>query len=112
MSKEFKGTKGEWSVMHDTASIECNNEIILLGGYLRNHDDTQLSGESWLSMRERTAKGRQDIKDERLANAKIAAASKELLKALQSAYRCSGERNMLTKPVLDEMLEAINKALN
>ena len=36
--------------------------------------------------------------------------NKILLEALKNAYRCSGERNYLTKPVLDEMLEAINKA--
>jgi len=36
--------------------------------------------------------------------------NKSLLSALKSAYRCSGERNHLTKPVLDEMLKAINKA--
>ena len=33
-----------------------------------------------------------------------------LLSALKDAYKCSGERNHLTKPVLDTMLEAINKA--
>ena len=33
-----------------------------------------------------------------------------LLNTLKSAYQCSGERNHLTKPVLDDMLEAINKA--
>jgi hypothetical protein len=32
-----------------------------------------------------------------------------LLSALKDAYKCSGERKHLTKPVLDTMLEAINK---
>ena len=36
--------------------------------------------------------------------------NKLLLNALKEAYRCSGERNHLTKPVLDIMLDAINKA--
>ena len=43
--------------------------------------------------------------------AQLIASAPELLKALQSAYKCSGERNKLTKLVLDEMLEAINKAI-
>lgn len=36
----------------------------------------------------------------------------KILSALKSAYKCSGERNFLTKPVLDEMLEAINIELS
>lgn len=36
--------------------------------------------------------------------------NKTLLSALKSAYKCSRERNHLTKPVLDDMLDAINKA--
>ena len=81
---EFKGTKGEWRVKHDTTHIECNNEIISIGGYLREYDDTQLDGDSWLAMRQRTTKDRQDILDEQLANAKLIAAAPELLKALQA----------------------------
>jgi hypothetical protein len=44
------------------------------------------------------------------ANARLIESAPLLLSALQSAYRCSGQRNYLTKSVLDEMLEAINKA--
>ena len=41
---------------------------------------------------------------------KVAKAAPEMLKALEHAYKCSGEKNYLTKPVLDEMLKAIRKA--
>jgi len=44
-------------------------------------------------------------------DANLIANAPKLLDALQSAYKCSGERNYLTKPVLDEMLDAINSAL-
>lgn len=36
--------------------------------------------------------------------------AEKMLYALKAAYRCSGERGFLTKPVLDEMLDAINIA--
>ena len=117
MNKEFKGTEGEWKVTHDTNNIECNNEVILLCGYLRNNDDTQLGGESWLSMRERTSKDRQDIEDERLANAKIAAASKELLKALQGMVDLfhvvvDSPNEIEQEQAIIKSQQAINKALN
>ena len=55
-----------------------------------------------------------DIRQElRIANKVINEVKEEntiLLSALKDAYKCSGERNHLTKPVLDTMLEAINKA--
>ena len=55
-----------------------------------------------------------DIRQElRIANKVIEEYKEEnklLLSALKDAYQCSGERNHLTKPVLDNMLEAINKA--
>ena len=55
-----------------------------------------------------------DIRQElRIANKVINEVKEEntmLLSALKAAYKCSGERNHLTKPVLDTMLEAINKA--
>lgn len=49
-------------------------------------------------------------KEEAEANAKLIAAAPELLEACMSAYRCSGEKNYLTKPVLDDLLNAIKKA--
>lgn len=33
----------------------------------------------------------------------------ELLEILRSVYNCSGQRNYLTQPVLDEVLRAITK---
>jgi len=44
-------------------------------------------------------------------DANLIANAPKLLDALQSAYKCSGEKNYLTKPILDEMLDAINSAL-
>ena len=42
--------------------------------------------------------------------AKLFAAAPELLEALKSAYECSGQHNCLTKPVLDNIFNAIKKA--
>ena len=109
---EFKGTKGEWRVKHDTTHIECENEIISLGGYLRKYDDTRLDGESWLSMRRRTEQDRKDIEDEQAANAKLIAAAPELLK---EAINILSKLQSETEPVngLDQinLEKAINKAL-
>ena len=93
--KEFKGTKGEWNLSED---INDNERVCIVSESNDNFIDV------W-SLNLAT-------EDEMRANAKLIAAAPELLKALQSAYKCSGERNKLTKPVLDEMLNAINKALN
>ena len=41
---------------------------------------------------------------------KVVKQRNELLKALIGAYKCSGERNYLSKPVLDDMAKAIKKA--
>lgn len=40
---------------------------------------------------------------------KLEAQNKELLEILRSVYNCSGQRNCLTQPVLDEVLRAITK---
>jgi hypothetical protein len=110
---EFKGTKGEWTVKHDTTHIECNNEIISLGGYLRTCDDTRLDGESWLSMRERTVKDRQDIINEQLYNAKLIAAAPELLDALQRVEKAINNMGLNGRfgNTQQYIRQAINKAL-
>ena len=101
--KEFKGTKGEWNQSHRITDKDGNysTEVYCDKGQT-------IATLSWYP--------NNDIKGvtttDREENAKLIAASPDLLEALQNAYKCSGERNMLTKPVLDEMLEAINKALN
>ena len=93
---EFKGTKGEWALSEKKT---FGRQMVDLGDFNGYIDVWYHNGESI-------------TKNEATANAKLIAAAPRLLNALRSAYRCSGERNTLTKPVLDEMLKAINKALN
>jgi hypothetical protein len=89
---EFKGTQGDWKVVNETQIAFSQDDF--------NTKDCDLYEHQY------------DSFEELIANAKLIASAPDLLKALVSAYRCSGERNKLTKPVLDEMLKAINKALN
>ena len=108
MEKEFKGTKGEWSkgwgdgltgpTTPNRPTVEEGREYIPIA-----------NGMETIAI---VIKQENNSINELEANAKIIEAAPELLKALQSAYKCSGERNKLTKTVLDEMLNAINKALN
>ena len=99
--KEFKGTKGEWELRDEKEVNKHGVDFLVI-----DFDGVSDCIDVYSDMR--TSEGRSQL----LPNAKLIAAAPELLKALQSAYRCSGERNTLTKPVLDEMLNAINKALN
>ena len=84
---EFKGTKGEWKQYCDMGFTTIETDT----AYICDVD----CGEE----------------EHGLANAKLIASAPELLEALIEAYRCSGERNHLTKPVLDLMKQAINKAI-
>ena len=108
--KEFKGTKGDWvngwgDGLTGPTTPRCPNPTA--------DDDRKYMpisiGEQTIAI---VVQQENNSMEELNANVKLMVASKKLLEALQSAYKCSGERNMLTKPVLDEMLNAINKALN
>jgi len=93
MKNEF--TKGEWSYgVNNRKNID-----IYIDGTLKTIATIPVRDVSYMP-----------TKQEAEANAKLIAAAPELLEALQEAYKCSGEKNHLTKPVLDLMLSAIKKA--
>jgi hypothetical protein len=92
--REFKGTQGEWIANKDKYE-----------GYSVVLNDNDPIGVTFI------AEGVGQGEDEGFYDAQLIAAAPELLNVMQSAYKCSGERNTLTKPVLDDMLAAINKAL-
>lgn len=113
--EQFKGTKGEWNVQHDTNHIECNGEIITIGGFLRKPDDSQLMGESWIAMRKRTEPERVSIEQEKKANAHLIAAAPEMLQELQKLKLDMdlGTINVRKdSPIYLGVERVINKALN
>lgn len=106
---EFKGTKGEWFIK-DT-HICCESGIIALRGTVRQVDDTQLNGESWLSMRDRTKNQRADLENEREAKAKLIAAAPDLLNALQGLLKWSVHLPPACNDEIFKAQKAIKKAL-
>ena len=97
--KEFKGTRGEWKIIHEiNVTSKSNRPICACGTYDPREEDCQATNQ---------------------ANAQLIASSPELLKALQAI------RNQMTELILDESIEldegdaevlnqadeAINKAL-
>tara|TARA_R110000772_G_scaffold169846_2_gene281741 strand:- start:2134 stop:2460 length:327 start_codon:yes stop_codon:yes gene_type:complete len=107
---EFKGTKGEWVNGYGKGLTGPTTPTSSGPTVDKNRKYTPISiGQETIAI---VIQQENDSMEELASNAKLIASAPELLKALRSAYRCSGERNTLTKPVLDEMLNAINKALN
>lgn len=102
MDIEFKHAEGEWAYKYNGASFLVGQKSEL-NGIVGTICDLKITPYHNLELTAIRKKSQE-------ANAKLIASSPDLLKALISAYDCSGERNYLTKGVLDEMLEAINKA--
>jgi len=75
--KTFKGTKGEWRILHGSSRLEtdifCNDIIIAEVKHYNEGDD------DWTQYDPTLGKGR--------ANAKLIAAAPELLEALQLALK-------------------------
>lgn len=88
----MKHTKGEWGVSKEPFSL-----LVTHGVNGQKESICQISQ-------------RYKSEEEQSANARLIAAAPDLLEALESAYKCSGEHNYLTKPVLDKVLFAIKKA--
>ena len=116
--KTFKGTKGELYIKHN--HIHCDGNVIALNGSVKGNEESQeqLDGESWLSMRQRTKPFRESLIEEQKYNMKLMVASKELLKALQTAKDLIEVfvpmdilRREDTKILTNKISEAINKAL-
>tara|TARA_B110000046_G_scaffold141665_2_gene148396 strand:- start:435 stop:725 length:291 start_codon:yes stop_codon:yes gene_type:complete len=95
--KEFKGTKGEWRVKYGNTDVYCDSDLLLLTAYQQNGYLKDINGV------------RVDC-DEAIANAKLAAASKELLKAAIKALNdCC---DLIGTEAGNSLEKAINKALN
>ena len=91
-----KHTKGEWDLADNGMDDKHQFSVVAY-----NSDGCRLIADTYLNRKN---------KEESEANAKLIAAAPDLLDALQSAYKCSGEKGKLTIPVLDKMLEAILNA--
>ena len=90
---EFKGTQGEWKVVNETQICFANDGF--------SNKDCDLYEHQYASF------------EELIANAKLLAASKDLLKALQGLLKIS---ETLHHPSIEfangNAINAINKALN
>lgn len=109
--KEFKFTKGEWSV--DKTAIKCYNTVVGFTATLISRVDvTRLEGESWLDMDKRTEPDRIGCKIEEEANSKLIAAAPDLLYALINLVEIVDtlpeDKSILT--ALDNAKRAIDKA--
>lgn len=90
MNTEHKHTPGPWHVSKDqgyVGAIAHACGFIALPLLPRDVDETRYRRESWLSMRERTEPDREKIKNEKLANARLIAASPDLLELVRHALK-------------------------
>jgi len=99
--QEFKGTKGNWKIGNHFSNIVTDEKTLRPTYNEKDYESEKRYYGGYIVCESLNKR----------ADANLIANAPKLLDALQSAYRCSGERNYLTKPVLDEMLDAINRAL-
>lgn len=88
MKTEFKGTKEKWELDIEKKGVSINgNLIVTCWGENTDDIDERLRGESWLSMRDRTKKEREQRLEIRpKANALLISKSPEMLEMLQDIY--------------------------
>ena len=103
-------TPGPWVVLGENVGC-ATGHIAFTTCNPRTIDETRLDGESWLDMRGRTKADRDELENEVKANARLIAASPDLLEALSSLVVQHSEADLRADPDLHGAVKRARAAI-
>ena len=112
---EFKGTEGKWFLNKEARLINSDNGMIAHTCMMPTEQlDERLPGESWLSMRERTAEQRKSLTETiPMHNALLISKAPEMLELLEeivTEWKCGNEDNFIMADLIDKSEQLIKEA--